>query len=71
MEQGSRFDERAYLQSFQKGTETLSLQDRLSEVSVSCDSDVNTYVPGTYRVTYTVKSGSYTGYTQLIVVVEE
>ena len=71
VEQGSRFDERAYLQSFQKGTETLSLQDRLSEVSVSCDSDVNTYVPGTYRVTYTVKSGSYTGYTQLIVVVEE
>ena len=71
VEQGSRFDARDYLESFQKGTETAYLQDSSSGVSVSCDSDVNTYVPGTYCVTYTVKSGSYTGYTRLIVVVEE
>lgn len=71
VEQGSRFDYLGYLESFQKGTETIFLKDSSSDVSVSCDSDVNTNVPGTYSVTYTAKSGSYTGYTRLIVVVEE
>ena len=71
VEQGSRFDYLDYLESFQKGTETIFLGDSSSDVSVSCDSDVNTNVPGTYSVTYTAKSGSYTGYTRLIVVVEE
>lgn len=71
VEQNSRFDYLDYLESFQKGAEKILLKDNSSNVSVSCDSDVNTNVPGTYRVTYTVKSGSYTGYTRMIVVVEE
>ena len=71
VEQGSRFDYLDYLESFQKGAETIFLKDSSSDVSVSCDSNVNTNVPGTYSVTYTVKSGSYAGYTRLIVVVEE
>lgn len=71
VEQDSRFDYLDYLESFQKGAEKILLKDSSSNVSVSCDSDVNTNVPGTYRVTYTVKSGSYTGYTRMIVVVEE
>ena len=71
VEQNSRFDYLDYLESFQKGAEKILLKDSSSNVSVSCDSDVNTNVPGTYRVTYTVKSGSYTGYTRMIVVVEE
>ena len=71
VEQGSRFNYLDYLESFQKGTETIFLGDSSSDVSVSCDSDVNTNAPGTYSVTYTAKSGSYTGYTRLIVVVEE
>lgn len=71
VEQGSSFDYRDFLESFQKGSETVSLKDSPSDVSVSCDSDVNTNVPGAYSVTYTVTSGSYTGYTRLIVVVEE
>lgn len=71
VEQGSSFDYRDFLERFQKGSETVSLKDSPSDVSVSCDSDVNTNVPGAYSVTYTVKSGSYTGYTRLIVVVEE
>ena len=71
VEQGSRFDDLDYLESFQKGSETVFLKGNSSDVSVSCDSDVNTNFPGTYSVTYTVKSGSYTGYTRLIVVVEE
>lgn len=71
LKQGSRFSQLDYLDRFQKGTETISLQDPSAEVTVSCDSDVDTSVPGTYGVQYTVKSGSYTGYTRLIVVVEE
>lgn len=71
VEQESRFDYLDYLESFQKGAETILLRGSSSDVSVSCDSDVNTNVPGTYSVTYTVKSGSFTGYTRMIVVVEE
>lgn len=71
VERGSSFDPRDYLGRFQKGTETISLKDNTPEVSVSCDSDVNPNVPGTYSVRYTVKSGAYTGYTRLIVVVVE
>ena len=40
-------------------------------VSVTYSSDVSTGTPGTYSVAYTVKYGNYTGYTRLIVVVEE
>ena len=42
-----------------------------ADVSVYCDSNVDTSVPGTYSVTYTVESGYYIGYTRLMVVVEE
>ena len=71
LQQGSGFNPLDYLESFQKSTETVSLRESASDVSVSWDSDVNTGVPGTYSVTYTVESGSYIGYTRLMVVVEE
>ena len=71
LERGSGFDPLDYLESFQKSTETVSLRGSAADVSVYCDSNVDTSVPGTYSVTYTVESGSYIGYTRLMVVVEE
>lgn len=67
----SDFDYSDYLEELQIGAEKISLQEKPAGVSVSYDSDVNTSVPGTYSVTYTVSSGMYTGYTRLIVIVEE
>lgn len=40
-------------------------------VSLQIQSDVDTRVPGTYSVEYTVKSGTLAGHTRLVVVVEE
>lgn len=68
---GDLFDYNDYLDTLQVGTETISLSSIPSDVSVSYNSDVNLNTPGTYSVTYTLKKGSYTGYTRLIVVVEE
>lgn len=71
VKQGSSFDSASYLRTFQMGAQSISLSGSQGDVTVSYDSDVNTSVPGTYSVTYTVKSGTYTGYTRLIVIVEE
>lgn len=71
LKQGDSFDRSAYLEEFRFGSEVISLSGNNSGVSVSYDSDVNTGIPGTYSVAYTVKSGEYTGYTRLIVIVEE
>lgn len=71
VQQGDLFDYNDYLDTLQVGTETISLSSIPSDVSVSYNSDVNLNMPGTYSVTYTLKKGSYTGYTRLIVVVEE
>ncbi len=71
VQQGDLFDYNDYLDTLQVGTETISLSSIPSDVSVSYNSDVNLNTPGTYSVTYTLKKGSYTGYTRLIVVVEE
>lgn len=71
LKQGDRFNYKDYLNTLQTGVETISLCSDSYGVSVSCDSDVDTSTPGVYSAAYTVKSGTYTGYTRLIVVVEE
>ena len=71
VQQGDLFDYNDYLDTLQVGTETISLSSIPSDVSVSYNSDVNLNTPGTYSVTYSLKKGTYTGYTRLIVVVEE
>lgn len=49
----------------------IELDTAADDVSVQIQSDVNTKIPGAYSVKYTVKSGTFTGYTRLVVVVEE
>lgn len=71
VQQGDLFDYNDYLDTLQVGTETISLSSIPSDVSVSYNSDVNVNTPGTYSVTYTLKKGTYAGYTRLVVVVEE
>ncbi len=71
LEQGSGFDPDAYLKTLRIAAEEIDLSRDTDRVSVSYDSDVNTEVPGTYSVAYTAKYSGYTGYTRLIVVVEE
>lgn len=71
IKQGEQFDSYSYLKEFRYGSETVSLSGDAGRRSVSCNSDVNTDVPGTYSVAYTAKSGAYTAYTRLIVIVEE
>lgn len=71
LERGAVFLEEFYLQGMRVGTREISLADGESGVSVQIRSDVDTDVPGTYSVEYTAESGVYTGYTRLLVVVEE
>lgn len=71
IKEGSAFLCEEYLKELQIGAEKISLQGNPSDVSISYDSDVNTNVPGTYSVAYTVKTGSHSGYTRLIVIVGE
>lgn len=71
VKQGSPFDRDDYLKTLKTGTQEIPLRGELDEISVSYDSDVDTTVPGTYSISYTVQSGGYTGYTRLIVVVEK
>lgn len=71
LEQGARFDARSYLKTMRTVSEKIDLSVSSDKVSISYSSDVNTDLPGTYSVAYTVKYGNYTGYTRLIVVVEE
>ena len=65
------FSPRDYLTGMTAAGRDIPLDGSGDEVSVEIQSDVNTRTPGSYSVTYTVKSGPYTGYTRLLVVVEE
>lgn len=67
----SYFEERSYLQRMRAGSQVIELDTAADDVSVQIQSDVNTKIPGAYSVKYTVKSGTFTGYTRLVVVVEE
>lgn len=71
LKQGARFEPNSYLKTLRVSGEKIDLRNANDRVSVSCSSDVSTNTPGTYSVAYTVKYGNYTGYTRLIVVVEE
>ena len=67
---GAAFSPASYLRSLTAGGQTIPLDNR-SEAVVATDSNVNTAVPGTYRVDYTVTYGQYHARTRLLVVVEE
>lgn len=71
VEKDAQFEEESYLRRMKAGSKEIALDDSLDDVSVQIKSDVDTRVPGTYSVEYTVKSGTFTGYTRLVVVVEE
>lgn len=71
LKQGARFEPNSYLKTLRVSGEKIDLRNANDRVSVSCSSDVSTNTPGTYSVAYKVKYGNYTGYTRLIVVVEE
>lgn len=71
VKQGARFNSDIYLKTLRMGSREVDLSNGLLDVTVDTDSNVDTSVPGTYSVAYTVKSGTYTGYTKLIVIVEE
>ena len=71
LEKGARFDPNSYLSALRVSGELIDLKNYGDRVSVTYSSDVSTGTPGTYSVAYTVKYGNYTGYTRLIVVVEE
>ena len=60
----------SYLRDLTVGTQTIPL-DNKSGAGIAIDSNVNTAVPGTYRVDYTVTQGQYHARTRLLVVVEE
>lgn len=64
------FVQEFYLQGMRIGSRELAL-DGESAVALEIHSNVDTSVPGTYYVEYTARSGAYTGYTRLVVVVEE
>lgn len=69
--QDAAFDARDYLSTFSYGAETISLANGIPEnYSLKLTDTVRTAVPGVYSVTYTLTSGTRTGYTRLIVVVE-
>ena len=63
------FTPAAYLRDLMAGGQTIALDTR-SGVVVTTDSNVNTAVPGTYRVNYTASYGQYNARTRLLVVVE-
>lgn len=71
LEKGALFTAASYLQALKIPSGEILLQDSPKDVTIQIDTDVDTSVPGTYSVAYTVKSGSYTGYTRLVVIVEE
>lgn len=69
---GSSFDPAAYLRSLHTGyVEYTISQLPADEVSIRMENNVHSNTPGVYDVTYTVSYGNYTGYTRLIVIVEE
>ena len=59
-----------YLRDLTVGAQTIPLDNKSGAV-ITTDSNVNTAVPGTYRVDYTVTQGQYHARTRLLVVVEE
>lgn len=71
LEKGALFTAERYLVSLNVPSGEISLQGAPMDVTIQIDSDVDTSVPGTYSAAYTVKSGSYVGYTRLVVIVEE
>ena len=68
---GDTFHAASYLDTFTYGTKQINLRSNAESVEITTDSDVNTNLPGYYSVSYTVRSGTNTGHTRLIVVVEE
>ena len=66
----SVFTPASYLRDLTVGAQTIPLDSKSGAVIVT-DSNVNTAVPGTYRVDYTVTQGQYHARTRLLVVVEE
>lgn len=72
LKKGDTFLPKQYLESLDTGfTEYSISQLPSSELSVDIQSDVQTDACGTYSVTYTVSYENYTGYSRIIVVVEE
>lgn len=68
---GASFDARNYLNKYACGYETISLGNGIPDgYSLKLTGTVDTTVPGIYNVTYTLTSGTRTGYSRLIVVVE-
>lgn len=67
---GAVFSPASYLRDLTVGGQTIPL-DAHSGAVVEMNSNVNTAVPGTYRVDYTVSYGQYHARTRLLVVVEE
>lgn len=80
---GAAFNSKDYLDSFSMGNETISLRNGLPRsISLQTTGNVDTKTPGVYSVGYTVtytvlnsgdpeESRSYSGYSKLIVVVED
>lgn len=71
LEKGASFSARNYLGYITCGGSSYSLKSGNADFDISIDGDVDTSVPGTYCVNYTVSVGQYKGLTSLIVVVEE
>ena len=74
--QGADFDRMSYLSQFSYLDEELSLRYEIPEnLKLRVSGLVNTRIPGVYAVTYTasctLEEQTYTGYTKLLVVVEE
>ena len=80
---GATFNPKDYLNSFSMGNETTSLENGIpKDLSLQTVGTVNTKIPGVYSVGYTVtyavtntgnpgESRTYSGYSKLIVVVED
>lgn len=71
IKKNSQFSAESYLLRMKTGAQDIALNGSRTDVSVQIQSDVNTQIPGTYSVEYTVESGALKGYTRLVVVVEE
>lgn len=72
LKKGSAFRAEDYLESLYAGYRVISIEQLKADgAQIDIRSDVQTAVPGTYDVTYTITYGTYTGHTRLIVVVEE
>ena len=71
-EKGSPFQAEDYLVSLYAGYREITPEQLGAEgAQIDIHSDVNPDEPGSYSVSYTITYGSYTGFTRLIVVVED